>query len=117
MVHGKSTSRGHEASEPTLHLPRINVDVVIPTKNEEAAIAECIGSLRNRFVNVFVVDSESTDRTTDIAVQSGAVAVDYVWDGKYPKKKQWCLDNLPLSGNWVLFLDADERATPEFIDE
>lgn len=41
----------------------------------------------------------------------------FQWNGCYPKKKQWCLDNLPLRHPWVLYCDADERITSELADE
>jgi glycosyltransferase involved in cell wall biosynthesis len=33
------------------------------------------------------------------------------------KKKNWSLENLPFRNEWVLILDADERATPELAEE
>ena len=43
--------------------------------------------------------------------------VPFRWNGRYPKKKQWCLDSLPLAHDWVLFVDADERPTAALVDE
>ena len=37
--------------------------------------------------------------------------VEFVWNGRYPKKKQWCLENLPFRHDFVLYLDADEEVT------
>src|SRR5690606_18285779 len=39
------------------------------------------------------------------------------WDGRYPKKRQWCLENIGTRSDWIFFIDADEEATPEFITE
>jgi len=58
------------------------------------------------------VDSHSTDRTREIALKQHAKVVDFDWNGGYPKKKQWSLENLPFSHKWVIFLDADEEITP-----
>ena len=41
----------------------------------------------------------------------------FQWNGAYPKKKQWCLENLPFRHVWVLYCDADERITPQLGDE
>jgi glycosyltransferase involved in cell wall biosynthesis len=82
------------------------------TKDEEANIAKCLRALR-RFEQVFVVDSGSKDRTQEIARSFGAEVIDFVWDGAYPKKKQWCLDNLPFRHEWALYVDADEIVTAE----
>ncbi|CAK0779387.1 (heptosyl)LPS beta-1,4-glucosyltransferase [Azospirillaceae bacterium] len=95
---------------------KIPVSVVILTRNEAANMAASLSGL-DRFAEVFVVDSESDDGTPDIASSWGAHVVDFRWNGRYPKKKQWSLDSLPFSCDRVFFLDADERATPSLIDE
>ncbi len=41
----------------------------------------------------------------------------FEWNGRYPKKKQWALDNLPFAHDWILYLDADEELTPPLVDE
>lgn len=94
----------------------IPITVVIPTKNEEVAISHCISSVA-AFDEIIVVDSNSTDATQSIAASLGARVVNYTWDGKYPKKKQWCLDTLAMSHEWVLFIDADETPSPGLIRE
>jgi glycosyltransferase involved in cell wall biosynthesis len=92
---------------------RIPVSVVIITKNEERAIGRCVRSLAV-YAEVFVVDSSSADRTVQIAQGCGATVVQFEWNGRYPKKKQWALENLPLANDWVLFLDGDEYSTSDF---
>lgn len=64
-----------------------------------------------------MVDSDSTDQTQHLAIAAGANVIEFRWNGKYPKKKQWSLDNLPFSFDWVLFLDADEQVPPELATE
>ena len=39
--------------------------------------------------------------------------VQFVWNGKLPRKKNWALENVPWQHEWVLIVDADERITPE----
>ncbi|MGF7173044.1 glycosyltransferase family 2 protein [Azospirillum doebereinerae] len=94
----------------------IPVSVVVMTRNEAANLPLCLPSL-NRFAERFVVDSGSIDGTTGIAAAHGARVVPFHWNGRYPKKKQWCLDHLPFAHDWVLFVDADERPTPELVEE
>lgn len=85
------------------------------TRDEAANLPACLAGLR-RFAEVFVVDSESADDTRVLAEAWGAHVVRFRWNGQYPKKKQWCLDHLPFQHDWVLFVDADERITPELAD-
>ena len=92
------------------------VTVVVPVKNEERNLARCLSSL-DRFAEVIVVDSGSTDRTGEIARGAGASVIPFEWNGRYPKKRNWFLLNHQPNSPWVLFLDADEAANPQFCDE
>jgi glycosyltransferase involved in cell wall biosynthesis len=94
----------------------IPVSVIVMTKDEERNVAQCLRGVE-RFKEVFVVDSGSTDRTAELAREHGATVVDFQWDGGYPKKKQWSLDNLPFTHDWVLYVDADEVVKPSLADE
>lgn len=94
----------------------IPITVVVSTKNEERAISACLEGVK-QFSQVYVVDSQSTDSTKELAASKGAVVVDFQWDGLYPKKKQWCLDNLTIDNAWLLFLDADETPSAELVHE
>lgn len=94
----------------------VPVSVIVMTKDEEANIAKCLRSVKE-FGEVFVVDSGSRDRTCAIAEAMAATVVQFRWNGRYPKKKQWCLEELPFRHDWVLYVDADEMVTPELADE
>ena len=95
---------------------RLPISVVILTKNEESNIRACIDSLRD-FPEVFVVDSNSSDKTVEIAKELDVKVVSFDWNGKYPKKKHWAILNLPIQNDWVLFLDADERVSQNLVSE
>ncbi len=95
---------------------KIPLSVLITTKNEEANIERCLDALKD-FAYVLVIDSYSEDDTCEIVRQRGAELVSYRWDGAYPKKRQWCLDNIDLPYDWVFWVDADEVVTPECIEE
>ncbi|SAI65535.1 transferase [Bordetella ansorpii] len=95
---------------------RIPVSVVVMTRNEERNIDKCLRSLDD-FDEVFVVDSLSTDRTVEMAVALDARVVPFRWNRQYPKKKQWCLLNLPFSHDVVLYVDADEVMTGALAQE
>ncbi len=95
---------------------KIPVTVLIMTKEEAKNLPRCLAALE-RFDEIVVIDSGSTDFTCDIARSMGARVEAYSWNGRYPKKRQWCLDTLILKHDRVFFVDADEEVTDALIDE
>ena len=93
------------------------VTVCIPVRNEEQNLPRCLDALGQDFAAIVVVDSGSSDCTKEIAAEAGAVVLDFKWDGKFPKKRNWALRNYQFKTPWVLFLDADEQVTPAFVKE
>ncbi|MGK7956797.1 MAG: glycosyltransferase family 2 protein [Crocosphaera sp.] len=96
--------------------PKVPVSVLIPALNEELNLPACLESVE-RADEVFVVDSQSSDRSIEISEQYGANVVQFHFNGRWPKKKNWSLENLPFRNEWVLIVDCDERITPELWDE
>ena len=94
----------------------VPVSVIVLTRDEEATLGNSLRRLE-RFDDVVVVDSGSTDRTAEIAVEHGARVVPFTWDGGYPKKKQWSLEHAGVRHDWVLLLDADEFPSTALVDE
>lgn len=94
----------------------LNISAIVLTKNEEKGIANTLQKLEV-FHELIVVDSGSEDDTVTIARAHGARVVDFKWEGKYPKKKQWSLENAGASNQWVLLLDADEYPSPALLKE
>ncbi len=94
---------------------KVPVTVVVPVKNEEASLGHCLARL-DRFEEVIVVDSSSTDATPEIARSAGAHLINFEWNGHYPKKRNWLLLNHKFAFDWVLFLDADELVDDPFCD-
>lgn len=89
------------------------LSVIIITKNEETMIANCIACVS--FADeVLVVDSGSTDNTVEIARREGTKVIK-VSDGTF---KDWRNAGLAEAmGDWVLYIDADERVTPKLARE
>ena len=92
------------------------ITVVIPAKNEAENLASCIASVTALGPTV-VVDSGSMDDTKTIAKAAGAGILDFEWNGQFPKKRNWTLRRYDFKTKWVLFLDADEFVSSEFIEE
>jgi len=91
---------------------KVPVSVIVPIKNEAENLPRCLGCVQWADV-IFVVDSQSTDNSSAIAEQHGAKVVQFQFNGTWPKKKNWALENLPFKNQWVLLLDADEVLPPE----
>ncbi len=95
---------------------KLPVTVLIPAKHEEVNLPACLTSLQ-RADEIFLVDSQSTDKTVEIAKMYGANVVQFSFNGRWPKKKNWSLENLTFRNEWVLIVDCDERITPELWEE
>ena len=100
----------------TTSLVTLPISVIVPVRNEAHNLRRCLESLRG-VGEVYVVDSQSTDATASIAREFCVQVVQFHYDGGWPKKRQWALDNLPLAYEWVLLVDADESLTPELFAE
>ncbi len=86
---------------------KVPVSVLIPIRNEESNLPRCLQSVRWAD-EVIVVDSQSTDGSVAVARRHGAAVVQFEFNGVWPKKKNWALENLAFRHDWVLILDADE---------
>ena len=95
---------------------RSALSVLVPVKNEAANLRDCLASV-SFAREIVVVDSNSTDDTHAIAQAAGARVIQFVWNGNFPRKKNWALENVPWQHEWVLIIDADERITPELEGE
>jgi glycosyltransferase involved in cell wall biosynthesis len=95
---------------------KLPVTVIVAARNEEKNLPRCLESLRDTG-EVYVIDSGSTDATPEIARSFGAKVVQFHYQGGWPKKRQWAMDTLPLTYDWILLVDADEALTPELAAE
>ena len=88
-------------------MPSLPVSILIPIKNEAANLPRCLKSVAWAS-EIFVVDSQSTDGSQRVAEDHGAQVVQFHFNGTWPKKKNWSLENLPFKHEWVFIIDADE---------
>jgi glycosyltransferase involved in cell wall biosynthesis len=87
-------------------VPKLSVTII--TRNEAADIAAAIASVAWAD-DILVVDSQSTDGTADLARAAGARVIVRDWPG-YIEQKNFAA--MQAAHDWILSLDADERATP-----
>jgi glycosyltransferase involved in cell wall biosynthesis len=106
-------SKQLRTERPSALLP---VTAIIPVRNEARNLPSCLESLRD-VAEVYVIDSQSTDTTAEIAHSYGAQVVQFHYQGGWPKKRQWAMDSLPLANDWIFLIDADEALTPQLTEE
>src|SRR5688572_30295992 len=85
------------------------ISVLILTKNEEQDLPACLNSVA-WCDDIHVFDSYSDDRTTEIAVSSGAKVTQRKFDN-WSAHQNWGLANINFKYPWVLYIDADERVS------
>lgn len=90
------------------------ISVLIITKNDGDVIGDCINSVKDLADEIIVVDGGSDDNTVEISEKLGAKVA------KNPFKDFSDQRNLAASlakNDWIFYIDSDERATPEFIED
>lgn len=84
------------------------ITAVVLTKNEEKNIADCLESLK-WCDEIVVVDDNSTDKTLELLKKTKAKVFTRSLDGNFSSQKNFGLEK--AGGDWILFVDADERIT------
>ncbi|NLK86446.1 MAG: glycosyltransferase [Clostridiaceae bacterium] len=83
-------------------------------KNEEKHIARCLDSVRGIVDEIIVVDTGSTDKTKELAMSYGASVYDFEWIDDFSAARNFSIEK--STGDWNLFLDADEYITNDCRD-
>ncbi len=79
-------------------------------RNEERFLEGCLSSIRDVVDEIVIVDTGSTDRTREIAAGFGAMVFDYRWNNDFSAARNEALGH--SRGDWILYIDADERLRP-----
>ncbi len=114
--HRQTGSVGSRTSLTPYSAAKAPVSVIVPVKNEADNLKRCLPALCWAD-EIFVVDSQSNDQTSEVARAHSATIVQFHFNGTYQKKKNWALENLPLRNEWVLIVDADEVVVPALAAE
>lgn len=89
----------------------MTLSIFIQTLNEEDNLPGLLESV-SWSDDVVVLDSLSTDRTREISEAAGARWFERAYDGR-GNHQNWAMENIEFKYDWVFYLDADERMTPE----
>lgn len=79
-------------------------------KNEEINLTRCLASINSAVDEIIVVDTGSTDQTRQVAESAGATVISFLWNDDFSAARNASLEL--ATGDWVLFLDADEALEP-----
>jgi glycosyltransferase involved in cell wall biosynthesis len=90
---------------------RPTLAVCVIARNEEEFIGACLESVRGVADEMIVVDTGSTDRTSDIARALGARVEFFAWCDDFAAARNAAID--AAAADWILMLDADEELDPE----
>lgn len=94
----------------------LSLTAIILTKNEEKNISKCIKSISKIAENIVVIDSYSEDKTVQISESLGAKVYQHKFIS-HSDQFNWGLDNIEISSEWILRIDADEEFTLELVNE
>ncbi len=92
---------------------KMKLSACVITKNEAKNITKWLASMKKIAHEMIVVDTGSTDDTVSIAKAYGAKVFEIKWENDFSKAKNYAIDK--ACGDWILFLDADERFTDDCI--
>ena len=89
----------------------IRLSACLIVKNEEKHLERCLRSLAGHVDEIVVVDTGSSDRTVEIALAFGAKIAEFAWCDDFSAARNVSL--ALASGDWALWIDADEEIAPE----
>ena len=92
----------------------MNVTAIVCARDEEQNIVDCLESLTWADRQVVFLDSRTTDRTAELAREVGAEVIQHPFEN-FGQFHNAAMD--AVEADWILFVDADERATPELAEE
>lgn len=89
----------------------VRISQCMIVKNEESNIGKALSWGKEIMWEQIVVDTGSTDRTVEIAVEMGASVYHFPWIDDFAAAKNFAIGK--AEGDWIAFLDADEALAPE----
>lgn len=90
------------------------ISLCMIVKNEESNLARCLKSVNGCVDEIIIVDTGSNDNTVAIVEEFNAKIFYYQWDDDFAAARNFSLSK--ATGDWVLYLDADEELEPHCCD-
>ena len=94
-------------------MARLTLSMIV--KNEEKYLEGCLESVKNVADEIVIVDTGSEDSTLDIAERYGAKIYHFEWIDDFSAARNFALSK--STGDWILYLDADERLSKDSVEE
>ena len=88
----------------------MRLSAALLVRDEADHLTRCLGSLQGIVDEVVVVDTGSTDESVAVAESFGATVLHRPWDDDFSTPRNLGLDH--VTGDWVLYIDADEHLAP-----
>ncbi len=107
--HGDVMERRQEIMEDKSAKPVLSLCMIV--KNEEKLLPVCLNSVKDLVNEIVIVDTGSTDRTLEIAGSYDARVFSFNWVDDFSAARNESIKH--AEGEWILYLDADERISPE----
>ena len=86
------------------------ISAALIVRDETRYLGDCLKSLAGFADEIVVVDTGSVDDTRKIASDGGALLYEFPWCDDFSAARNFAIDQ--ASGDWILYIDADERVRP-----
>jgi len=93
----------------------VKLSACMMVKDEEKMLPDCLESIKDVVDEIVVVDTGSTDKTVDIALEYGAVVFKHPWENNFALHRNQSMEH--ANGDWIFIIDADERLREEDRDK
>ncbi|MFA5857608.1 MAG: glycosyltransferase [Elusimicrobiota bacterium] len=87
------------------------ISFCIIVKNEEKYLERCLDSIKTLSDDIIIVDTGSTDNTKQIAAKYTDNIYDFVWTNNFADARNYSISK--ATGDWIMWLDADNYFDPE----
>lgn len=107
----KRARRAADRAQPAEGM-RLSLCMIV--KDEEEMLPRCLAAAAPAVDEIVIVDTGSSDRTIEIAREHGARVIERAWTGSFSDARNASFD--AATGDWLLFLDADEVLVAEDVE-